>query len=312
MYETQLSDKINRIRYTARSLMAFKFERRSREDWCKFWGCCDTLRDVETAFHELLTLERMPTMLECIGFLQALVTQQDAIYHLSASVGSSDWRPTSHESLKRIRDLRNRISAHAAWSDRSRGANSSSMLSYSDIRADGFKAVVYLHPAKEQDSIYEDIDFSGFIKENESALLPQIEKLLDAMNQSESQLHLRLQNLDWTFLDNTGDGYFIQKLWHPWEHEGHQLGQTKSHIRIFSKRLEKLSTFVEENHIYEVSKYKLKLLRAGIDKLRTYLANEDPSETETMEYDLMLEGWLKVWDEFDQELCRLKEKIGLE
>lgn len=266
---------------------------------------------MDEAIHELLKIERKPTRVECIGFLQVLVSQQDSIHHLSKCVGILDWKPVSDESLSRIRDLRNRITSHSAWSDRNEdGGNSTSMVNWQDIRIGGFKAVVYRQPRDGQDSLYEDVDFVSFIDSNITALLPQIESILEAMSKTEIEFHNMLRQLDWVPFDNSSDGYLIEKLWSPWEND--RVWQAKSHISIFSKRLDLLAKFIEENDIHELSKYQLKALIAGANKLNAYLINELPGENEKLEYDIMLEGWVKVWEEFNQSLSDFKQKIGLE
>lgn len=93
MTKTNLSDEIDLIRNTADSLLSFKYERRSTEQWSNFWGCLDTLRDMDESVLELLNLRRKPTRLECIGFLQVLVSQQDAVFHLSKCV-ELKWKPS--------------------------------------------------------------------------------------------------------------------------------------------------------------------------------------------------------------------------
>ena len=310
MTKTNLSEEIDVIRNTANSLLAFKFERRSKEQWSKFWGCLDTLRDMDEAILELLSLKRKPTRLECIGFLQALVSQQDAIFHLSKCL-ELEWKPSSIQALEVIRDLRNRITSHSAWSDRHKDGASTSMLNWNDIRNGGFKAVVYRDNKDKEFPLYEDVEFGDYVGENLINLQPQIIRILNKMQTTEDKLHEQLRTLDWEFLSNNGDGYLREKMWSPWEHQNARLWPAKSHAEIFLKRLNQAQDFFTKNKIYEFDKYGISALVAGIQKLILYLEDENPTEEEKLHYYVLLLGWTKLWDDFDKSIVALKEKIGI-
>lgn len=134
---------------------------------------------MDDAIHELLGISRKPTRAECIGFLQILVSQQDAVYHLGQCIGIT-WKPAENVQLKKIRDLRNRISAHSAWTDR--GGKSSSMVNWQDIRQGGFKAIIYRAMEPEANMpLYEDIEFEEYVALNIDTLSKQIPNLLNTM-----------------------------------------------------------------------------------------------------------------------------------
>lgn len=310
--KVDLGKKIDLLRETSHSLLAYKYERRSSEEWSKFWGCLDTLRDMDSAILELLRLSREPTRAECIGFLQILYSQQDAIYHLCQNVGVA-WKPDNNILLLKIRELRNRITAHSAWAGRNKdGVPSTSMINWHDIRVGGFKAVVYRQEKSDDMPLYEDIDFANLTKDNLVELLEPIGIIIDKMNENEDSLKLKLRDLDWQFLDNQGDGYLLEKMWGPWEHENNRLWQAQGHAKQFRDRLQKAKTFFADNHVYEVDEYALKALIAGIEKIQEYLNNHSPSEDEALQYYVLLRGWSKLWGEFDEELSTLKNKIGIE
>ena len=311
MAKIDLSEETDLIRNTANSLLAFKYERRSTEQWSKFWGCLDTLRDMDESIFELLRLTRKPTRVECIGFLQLLVSQQDAVYHLSKCVGL-EWKPTNNETLEIVRDLRNRITSHSAWSDRHKDGASTSMLNWSDIRKGGFKAVVYRDIHDKDFPLCEDIEFEHFVQSNLGSLKPQILRILKKMKTTEQELREQLRKLDWTFLDNKGDGYLREKMWFPWNHNNDKLWQAKSHAIIFLERLNEAKKFFHKNKIYEIDKYLLEALIAGIQKINLYLENENPNEDEKLHYYVLLKGWVSLWDDFDKSIVALKEKIGID
>ena len=263
---------------------------------------------MDDAIQELLRLKRNPTRLECIGFLQALVSQQESILHLSLCVGIK-WHPNDNDTLKIIRDLRNRITAHSAWSDRDKkDGKSTSMLNWGDIRKGGFKAVIYRDNIDIGLPVYEDVDFGTFVRDNLANLQPQIDKILEKMKTTEDELHQQLRLLDWTFLNNHGDGYLREKMWSPWDHHNDRLSQAKRHAQIFLKRLNQTNDFFEKNKIYEYEKYEISALVAGIQKLLMYLENDNPTEEEKLEYYVLLIGWNKIWRDFDESIVTLKGK----
>ncbi len=307
---TNLSNEINLIRKTAESLLAFKYECRSSEEWFKFWGCLDTLRDMDVAIFELLNMQRKPSMVECIGFLQVLVSQQDAIHHLLKTVGLH-WKPTDNEALEEIRDLRNRVTAHSAWSDRGRGGSSTSMINQYNVREGGFEAVLYRQIDSEDFTLCKDVNFFTFVKKNVSNLSPQIRPLLDKMNMIELSKKDELKKLDWKFLDNTGDDYLIEKLWFPWEENNAKLWQAVNHMKRFSERLSQTKIFFEKNKIHEIDKYSLSALIAGAQRLTVYLSKNSPDSDEELEYYIMLTGWTNLWREFDESMVELKDRIGV-
>ena len=312
MIKTNLGSEIDLLRETSNSLLSYKYERRSSEQWSKFYGCLDTLRDMDDAIFELLNVKRKPTRAECIGFLQILFSQQDAIHHLSKCVGITNWKPVSINELKVIRDLRNRITSHSAWSNQSKdGVSSTSMINWSDIREGGFKAVIYRDKDDENYPLYEDIDFVELTSKNVDNLLGQIGKVIEKMKQTEAKLHQHLCSLDWTFLDDNGDGYLLEKMWSPWKNENDRMWQAKSHVDSLLERFQKAQNFFADNEIHEFDKYGLNALIAGAKLLQKYLENASPNEEEKLQYFVVLRGWSKLWKEFNEEILELKRRIGV-
>lgn len=213
--------------------------------------------------------------------------------------------------LENIRDLRNRITSHSAWSDRHKDGASTSMLNWHDIRKGGFKAVVYRDNKDKTFTLYEDVEFESFIYDNLTNLQPQIIKILSKMKNTEEALYKQLRKLDWKFLDNNGDGYLREKMWSPWDHDNNRLWQAKSHAEIFSKRLNQANDFFAQNKIYEFDKYGFSALVAGIEKLILYLEDKNPTEEEKLHYYVFLIGWFNLWADFDKSIVTLKEKIEI-
>ena len=313
MIKTNLGSEIDLLRETSNSLLSFKYERRSSEEWSIFYGCLDTLRDMDDAIYELLNVKRKPTRAECIGFLQILVSQQDAIHHLSKCVGITHWKPAGIHELQVIRDLRNRITSHSAWSNRSEdGVNSTSMINWSDIRTGGFKAVIYRDKREDDYPLYEDIEFVELTIKNVANLLEPIEKVIEKMKQTEAKLNQRLRALDWSFLDDSSDGYLLEKMWFPWENRNDRIWQAKSHAKSLLERFQKAQKFFADNEIHEFDEYCLNALIAGAKLLQKYLENESPNEEEKLQYFVVLRGWSKLWKEFNEEILELKRRIGVQ
>jgi len=306
---TSFTNEIDLIRKTASSLLVFHHERRTSEQWSKFCGCIDTLKDMDNALQELLNIKRKSTMAECIGFLQILFSQQEAIKNFSESVGLT-WNPFDNPVLGKIRDIRNRVT-HSAWAELGKDGPSTSILNHYDIRVGGFEVVIYRDKDSERFPLNEDIDFVEYVDKNISNLIPQISNILDAMNDLELGLKGKMKKLDWSFLNNDADTYLNEKLWSPWKHSNAKLLQAKRHMQIFLKRLNKAKDFFADNQIYEINNYNIDALIAGSIKLLNYLSNEFPSEEEKFEYYVMLVGWTELWERFDDEIVSLKDKIGV-
>lgn len=308
LVKKDLSSQTDCIRNAASSGLAYRRERMETEAWSKFWGCLDTLRDMDSAIAELLSLERNPTRAECIGFLQVLVSQQDSVHHLSKSVNIDGWKPDEHQSLSVIRDLRNRISSHSAWSDRSSdGVTSTSMINWSDIRVGGFKAIIYKKPEAEGVPVYEDISFAELISENVCGLSLQLGEILAQMERQEKEICGRLAALDWGCFDSSGDDYLFEKLWSPWENS--RVEQAVRHLQIFKERLALAKRFFDENRIFEVSDFNHTALIHGASRLEMYLTNSQTTEAKRYEYHIMLIGWKRLWKEFDDEISELRQKL---
>lgn len=104
-----------------------------------FYSALDSIQDMDGALHEFSQISRKPTQLECLGFMQALVTLQDAVMELS-NVMKLNWRPSNTPELQEIRDIRNRVVGHPVIAKH--GDNSTSFFTHGNITSEGFMAVV--------------------------------------------------------------------------------------------------------------------------------------------------------------------------
>src|SRR5277367_2749467 len=112
-----LSDIRTRLHQKSHEYFTFEYSRRERTSWGMFYGATDALLDASMAagaFSRAVRGESPVDLLVCYGFLQALYIQQDSVLTLSRAVGLS-WHPNDDLVLKRIRDIRNRLTGHPAY-----------------------------------------------------------------------------------------------------------------------------------------------------------------------------------------------------
>jgi hypothetical protein len=170
-------------------LQAFDIRNRSSEDWDRFYAATDTLLDVGTALAEFSAIERIPTILERYGYLQALVIQQQAVEELSTSVGLK-WNPRSDESLRHVRELRDRIAGHPAWSEKKEAwkyERSSAMQDLSRQSPYDFRVTLY-HKGYSKDLT---VTFAELLRMNEAALSEQLGLILVRMHEIEDEFRTK-------------------------------------------------------------------------------------------------------------------------
>ena len=169
-------------------LVSFRYENRTQQDWARFYGATDSIDDVGTALAEFRALRRMPTLLERLGFLQALVIQQHAVENISISIGLN-WTPHSDERLKKVREIRDRVAGHPVWSEKGQKfcyPRSSAMQDLHHGTKDGFNVVVYFESKSENWFV----SYDALEGMNEEALCAQLDQIKTRMNEMEAALLL--------------------------------------------------------------------------------------------------------------------------
>jgi hypothetical protein len=295
-----LGSDIDKIRDLAEQFLSFRYERRESEEWSMFYGCIDSLRDVDDALHSILNLKRRATYLECVGFLISLVTQQEAVKFLSRSVGA-DFNPSDDENLRRIRDVRNRVAGHSAWAERN--GKSTSMINHADIHETGFSAVVYRSPSSKTAELYTRVNFKEFVLLNVTSLKLQMGRVAIAMANREEELRSELQSIDWSFWDES-ETYLFEKLWYPWQND--RVWQAADHIRIFNEKIAKLISLKEQQYLPEVSQEKLDENLIILGLIQDLLSKSYASEEDRVLYDTLLIGWDSKWSEIKNDISRLR------
>lgn len=171
-----------KIHNLSHELTAFRQENRNSEDWQKFYAATDTLLDIEVGLGQFSTRKRKPSLLECYGFLQALVIAQDAVGELCASVGIR-WHPRNDADLRSIRDIRNQVAGHPVWTT-SVPRRSSAMIHVTNIRHDKFSAVLYFDSSMEELEVV----FDELGRRNDTFLSRKLYEIIERMYEMEKSM----------------------------------------------------------------------------------------------------------------------------
>lgn len=150
------------------------------ESSARLFGAIDSLLDMENALRGLwwkIGSGETPTQLECLGFLSALYIQQDCVKEVYRALNRTDFALTSE--LQSIRNIRNRVSGHAAFAEQAKPPGSA-MWKPDTISSDGFEIVIYYM----RGYATEFIDFRKFIRANNDGLADLLQIILDQLNQS--------------------------------------------------------------------------------------------------------------------------------
>jgi hypothetical protein len=150
-----------------------------KEDYARLCGAMDSLHDMESALVGLWgKIERgeKPTELECLGFLQAIYIEQDCVREIYRALKRTDFALTAE--LKLIRDMRNRVSGHAAFAEQVKPPGSA-MWKPASISSSGFEMVIYFVCG----SRTEFLDFRNFIRTKNDGLADLLQVVLDQLNQ---------------------------------------------------------------------------------------------------------------------------------
>jgi len=149
------------------------------ENYARLCGGMDSLLDMENALVKFLgrtSVGRVPSELECLGFLQALYIQQDSVREIFKSQGR-DAEFNLSGGAKTVREIRNRVSGHAAFASQVKPPGSA-MWAAKGITPEGFEMVIYYVKG----SSHLRIDFVRCITENANELADLLEIVLSGLN----------------------------------------------------------------------------------------------------------------------------------
>jgi hypothetical protein len=144
--------------------------------YSKYYGSLDAFHDTDVGLHEISgAKERLP-LLSCIGFMQALITQQNAVLNLG-KIFDVELDFGTDPILSRHRLLRHRIAGHPHFE-----SGKVSTFFPSDMRgADWFEVAFY--GDEEEKSLV--VRVNEFILEHRTALRQYVEQVLLAAEEVE-------------------------------------------------------------------------------------------------------------------------------
>jgi hypothetical protein len=297
-----LSDIRARIHQKSQDYFTFAYGRRERADWRMFYGATDALLDASTAaaaFGEAVRGQAPADLLVCYGFLQALYIQQDAVWTLSRAVGL-EWHPNKDPTIKKIRDIRNRLTGHPALAgERDQQKRlSSAVISYNDVRPECFRGFIYYEDRGEPIKI----DVSMILRDNEARLALQATKIEMEMDRQER--NFRSEHANKPFSDNFGKGfdYIAGKLRCDLSDEG-DLVQALTHVRMVREVLQNLQSDLGGRgfNLNSIS-YHFDRIFAALDFMTLIMQKKRHPRSDQFKLDLIADG-------FDKNLTIVKSIV---
>lgn len=299
-----LSDLREEIHRKSHEHLFFRQHRREKNDWSQFYGCLDSILDTLTGLSGLLSSNRNVTILECYGFLQALVTQQDAVRYLSNSIGLTDWNPDGQKCLKKIRNSRNKICAHSAWSDRGEGGISTSVIGLGDLAKGSFLSHIYYENKMETVTV----NFDSYISDNRKPLETQMRKISKKMDELEETF--RAEFRDTPLSDHLNNvGYLIQRL-HCELNDEDRLPQAKGHAKMLRKIFEELLQTIKTKNLEEdIYVEGFEICLHGLTLIEEVLYIEEPKSENQWTLDLLFNGWELTYSHALESVQDFDEKM---
>jgi hypothetical protein len=147
-----------------------------------FYSALDSLDDVNDGFVDFLRRDMKPSIIDCLGFMQGLYIQQDAVCILSKVFGL-EYKIWDDEEVSSIRNLRNRICGHPVKAGQHR-TFSTSFFTRRNRSKEGFEVVIQYNdkwrPKK--------INFEETLSKNKIALSKQLLKIRDKAEKFEEKM----------------------------------------------------------------------------------------------------------------------------
>jgi hypothetical protein len=234
-----LSDIRTRLHQKSHEYFTFEYSRRERTSWRMFYGATDALLDasmVAAAFDRAVRKDSAIDLLVCYGFLQALYIQQDAVLILSRAVGLR-WHPNDDPLLKKIRDIRNRLTGHPAHAGEKEKPRrlSSGVITYRDVQPGRFSGYIYFEDTGEPVTV----NVAAILRDNEAQLAIQMQIIETEMDNQEGKF--RAEQAKRPLSDNFGAGfeYLLEKLHCDLNNETRVI-QAQTHVKMIREIIEKL------------------------------------------------------------------------
>jgi hypothetical protein len=292
-----------RIHEKSQDYFTFAYGRRERAKWRMFYGATDALLDASTAaagFGQAVRGAAAIDLLICYGFLQALYIQQDAVWTLTRAVGLK-WHPNSDPIVKKIRDIRNRLTGHPALAgERDQPKRlSSAVISYSDIRPGGFSGYISYEDRGEPIKI----DVVMMLQDNEAQLIHQMKKIEVEMDKQERDF--RSEHVKKPFSNNfgTGFGYLVEKLRCDLSDEG-CLVQAQMHVQMIREVLQRLHGDLDARGFsFKSTSYDFEAVFMALDFMELIMRKKVHTRSDQVKLSLITDG-------FEKHLSILKSVVA--
>ena len=285
-----LTDIRGRIHRKSHEYFTLAYGRREKSNWRMFYGATDALLDASMAagaFNRAVKSDPAIDLLVCYGFLQALYIQQDSVWTLSRSLGLK-WHPNDDPRLKEIRDIRNRLTGHPALAGENtkRKRLSSAIISYDDVKPSEFRGYIYFEDGGEQLVVH----VASVLEDNEVQLSLQMREIEKKMDREEREFRAKQATKPLSSQFEQGFNYLVRRL-HCDLNDDDRRPQAQTHVVMIRDRLMTLEKDLNDRGFASsATSYHLDRILTGLGILERIMQQDDHSETNQHEFDLVFVG----------------------
>ncbi|HZT24213.1 MAG TPA: hypothetical protein VFA57_00800 [Pseudolabrys sp.] len=302
-----LADIRDRIHSKAENYFTLEYRKRDPKDWRMFYGATDALLDASmaaSAYDKAVKSDPAVDLLVCYGFLQALYIQQDAVWTLSRSIGL-DWHPNNDPKIREIRDLRNRLTGHPAFAEKSRQL-SSAIIEYHGVSSSDFSGHIYFDTSTKRVTVH----VQTILKDNESQLAIQMLKIEAAMDEQERKFRSEQSKKPFSDLFGTGFDYLMQRLRPELDDEG-RVVQASTHVTMIRDRINALRQELTDRGLEsQAFTHELSAIIDGLKLIDKMIANSDRSATSQNEIDIVCDGFGVNMNKLRERITELDKKLN--
>ena len=299
-----LSDIRTRLHHKSHEYFTFEYSRRERKSWRMFYGATDALLDASmaaAAFSRAVRKESAIDLLVCYGFLQALYIQQDAVLTLSRAVGLS-WHPNDDPVLRKIRDIRNRLTGHPAHAGEKEKPSrlSSAVITYRDVQPDGFSGLIYFEDTGEPVTV----NVAAILHDNETQLTLQMQNIEAEMDRQERKFRAEQAKRPLSGNFGTGFSYLLEKLRCDLEDDS-KVVQAEAHVKMIREIMERLQKDLAAREFEPTdAAYHIDLIYTALDFMGRILVERRRSRQDQNIFYVVFDGFQR---NLDQLMSTIKE-----
>jgi hypothetical protein len=274
-----------------------------------FYGATDALLDASmaaTAYGQAVKGDPAIDLLICYGFLQALYIQQDAVWTLSRSIGLK-WHPNHDPNIKKIRDLRNRLTGHPALAGEKEKPRrlSSAIIGYHDVKSAGFSGHIYFENGTEQINV----DVHTILRDNENRLTIQMLAIEAEMDNRERQFRSEKGRKRLGDLFGTPFDYLMQRLRPELDSEG-RIVKATTHAAMIRDRVNSLMQELATRELAsETFSYEISTVLDGLDLIEKMISESDRSSKSQNQIDIVCDGFAANMNKLREHVAELDKKL---